>query len=216
LNDSWPVISWSSIDYYGKKKALYYAVKREYRDFFVEPVMEGDRLKVYATFDEPDPQKANFRVVLADFNGKVLWQQKFEHVFPADRTEVVVDTNLETFLEGTDKSSLFVYTEIQNILGIRASNICYFVLPRDLKLQKAEIEVSAQKTNDGYSIDLYTTKLAKSVYLTIPVDGEFADNYFDLLPFEEKKVQFKTTEQVDNFAGKIKIITLLDSYTVGQ
>ena len=34
LNDCWPVISWSSIDYYGRWKALHYYAKR-----FFAPVM---------------------------------------------------------------------------------------------------------------------------------------------------------------------------------
>lgn len=32
LNDSWPATSWSIIDYYGKPKAAWYAVKQAYRD----------------------------------------------------------------------------------------------------------------------------------------------------------------------------------------
>ena len=212
-NDPWPGVTWSAIDYFGKKKALYYLVKREYRDFFVQPVVENGRLKVYATFDEPDPQKANFRAVLSDFSGKVLWQEKFIYTFPADRTVVIADTNLNSVLDGADPASLFVYAEIQNILGVRATNIFYFVPPKEMKLEKATIERTVQKSNDGYVIDLYTTKLAKGVYLSTSVKGEFTDNYFDLLPFEEKKVTFKTTEHVDDMDSQITLISLVDSYT---
>jgi len=82
-----------------------------------------------------------------------------------------------------------------------------------MKLEKATIERTVQKSNDGYVIDLYTTKLAKGVYLSTSVKGEFTDNYFDLLPFEEKKVTFKTTEHVDDMDSQITLISLVDSYT---
>lgn len=212
LNDSWPVISWSTRDYYGKKKASFYATSRVYRDFFVLPEMKGDTLKVYATFDEPEDQQANLWVVVADFNGKVLWQEEKPYNFSASRTEVVLDTNLAGYLSGVDKSRLFIYAQIKNILGVRAANIRYFVPPKEMKLEKAPIEIKAQKTSTGYLINLYTTKLAKGVFLNTPVKGDFSDNYFDLMPFEEKQVQFLTDEKVDFFQDSIKLISLVDAY----
>jgi len=212
LNDTWPVVSWSSIDYYGKKKALYYAIKRSYTDFFVSPVMSGDTLKVYSTFDEPENQKAYLRVVLADFNGKVLWQQETIHDFPADRTEIFVDTNLSSYLEGKDRSSLFVYARISNILGIRASNIMYFVPPKEMTLTKPDIDIDVQEVYNGYLVGLYSPTLAKGVYLKSPVTGEFEDNYFDLMPFEEKKVLFITGEKVPSFRDSLSVISLFDAY----
>ncbi|NQV01115.1 MAG: hypothetical protein HQ542_00585, partial [Bacteroidia bacterium] len=69
------------------------------------------------------------------------------------------------------------------------------------------------KTTNGFMIDLYTTKLAKGVYLSTPVTGNFSDNYFDLMPFEEKQIQFFTEEGPDNFQDSIKVISLIDSYS---
>ena len=213
LNDSWPVVSWSTRDYFGKKKASYYTVSRAYRDFFISPQMEDDRLKVYATFDEPDNQKANLWIVLADFDGKVLWQEKKQYDFSASRTEIVSDTNLATYLTGVDKSRLFIYTEIKNILGIRAANLYYFVPPKDMKLEKAPIDITTQKTSNGYYINLYTTKLAKGVFISTPVNGSFSDNYFDLMPFEVRPIQFTTSEEVENFQDSLKVMSLIDAYS---
>jgi len=212
LNDSWPVVSWSTIDYYGKKKASYYAASRAYRDFFVKPEMEGDELKVYATFDEPDNQKANLWVVLADFDGKVIWQEEMLYDFSASRTELVMDTNLSGVLNGIDRSRLFIYTQIKNILGIRAANLYYFVPPKEMKLEKAPIDITTQKTSTGYLLNLYTTKLAKGVFLSSSVPGDFTDNYFDLMPFEVKNIQFNTQETVVSIQDSIKVISLVDTY----
>lgn len=41
LNDSWPVVSWSSIDYYGNWKALHYQAKRAFAPVLVDAVKEG-------------------------------------------------------------------------------------------------------------------------------------------------------------------------------
>ncbi|NQV01669.1 MAG: glycoside hydrolase family 2 protein, partial [Bacteroidia bacterium] len=212
LNDTWPVVSWSSRDYYGNRKALFYAVSRSYKDFFVSPVMDGDTLKVYATFDEPNNQRARLWVVLSDLNGSVLWQEEMLHNFLADRTEVVLDTNLTSFLTGVDKSTLFIYLRIENILGVRATNLYYFVPPKDLKLERAPIDISVKEVQDGYLINLYTTKLAKGVFLDTPVQGDFNDNYFDLLPFEEKNITFFTNKRITDFQDSLEVISLIDTY----
>lgn len=212
LNDSWPVVSWSVRDYYGRKKAAYYAVSRGYRDYFLYPDVQGDQLKVFVTFDEPSDQESVLRVAIADFDGKVIWQEEKPYTFSASRTEIVIDTNLATYLNGLDRSRLFIYAQIKNILGIRVTNIRYFVPPKDLKLEKAPIEITAQKTPTGYFVNLYTTKLAKGVFLSTPVPGEFSDNYFDLMPFEEKNIQFNTNQEVLSFQDSVKIISLVDAY----
>lgn len=55
LNDCWPVISWSSIDYYGRWKALHYAAKR-----FFAPVL------LSANEEGPVTQKPDVNIEIAE------------------------------------------------------------------------------------------------------------------------------------------------------
>ena len=57
LNDCWPVASWSSIDYYGRWKALQYYARRFYAPILVSPHIEGGALKVYIVSDKTDPRR---------------------------------------------------------------------------------------------------------------------------------------------------------------
>jgi beta-mannosidase len=60
---------------------------------------------------------------------------------------------------------------------------------------------------------LISTKYAKDVYLSLEnIEGFFSDNYFDLLPGTEKKIIFQTKRQIDDFSGRLKIMSLVDSY----
>jgi beta-mannosidase len=57
--------------------------------------------------------------------------------------------------------------------------------------------------------------LVKNLCLSIQdAAGSFSDNYFDLLPGDPVEVFFLTTgEAVDNFEQRLRITSLLDSFT---
>jgi beta-mannosidase len=62
LNDCWPVASWSSLDYFGRWKALHYAAKRFYAPVLLSIEDKGDLMNVYVTSDLTEP-----------WGGSVLW-----------------------------------------------------------------------------------------------------------------------------------------------
>ena len=78
LNDCWPVASWSSIDYYGRWKALQYYARRFYAPILVSPHVEDGSVKVYIVSDKTDSTPASLRVRLMDFDGKVLLEEKHD------------------------------------------------------------------------------------------------------------------------------------------
>jgi beta-mannosidase len=55
LNDCWPVASWSSIDYYGRWKALQYYARRFYAPVLVSPHVEDGAVAVYVISDKTAP-----------------------------------------------------------------------------------------------------------------------------------------------------------------
>ena len=59
LNDCWPVASWSSIDYYGRWKALQYYARRFYAPLLVSPHVEDGILKTYIVSDRVKPVAAS-------------------------------------------------------------------------------------------------------------------------------------------------------------
>ncbi len=76
LNDCWPVASWSSIDYYGRWKALQYYARRFYAPILVSPHIEGGAVRVYVVSDKTAAQPAMLHVRLMDFDGKILLEDK--------------------------------------------------------------------------------------------------------------------------------------------
>lgn len=72
INDCWPVASWSSIDYYGRWKALHYYAKKFYEPILVTLHEQDGKINVYVISDHREAVAADVRVVLMDFDGKIL------------------------------------------------------------------------------------------------------------------------------------------------
>ena len=73
LNDSWPVVSWSSIDYYGNWKALHYQAKRAFAPVLINPIQQNDSLSVYLISDRLDTmEQMTLEMKVVDFDGKTL------------------------------------------------------------------------------------------------------------------------------------------------
>ena len=67
LNDAWPSISWSSIDYYGRWKAVQYYAKKLYKDVILFYHPHSNRFVVVN--DKLVPIKANYYIEVMTFGG---------------------------------------------------------------------------------------------------------------------------------------------------
>ena len=72
LNDVWPVTSWSSIDYYGRWKALHYAARRFYAPVLLSADQEGRQVDLHLTNDLRHDWEGKLEWSLETLDGKVL------------------------------------------------------------------------------------------------------------------------------------------------
>ena len=64
MNDCWPVVSWSSIDYLGHWKAVHYTVRDSYKSVLVSAQVTDSVIVVNAVSDSLQP--INGKITLAD------------------------------------------------------------------------------------------------------------------------------------------------------
>jgi len=72
LNDAWPAISWSSIDYYGRWKPLQFLAKNYFKDIIL--FYHPHSGKFVAINDKLFGITAKYYIKLMTFNGSVLFQ----------------------------------------------------------------------------------------------------------------------------------------------
>ena len=214
LNDCWPVVSWSSRDYYGKKKALHFAVTHAYARTLISPVAEKGRIRVSISTDQLTTQEAVLSVRLLDFNGKTWFERKQPVTIRPNTAGIYYDT-LQTALTGPLNPAglvLQVNLDGKSDPGLHETHLLYFVSPKDLLLDIPSIKKEARETTGGYIIRLSSDKLVKNLSLSTTVRGEFSDNYFDILPGIPVEIKFTTPKKNLLVKDLIVLKSLADTY----
>jgi beta-mannosidase len=214
LNDCWPVVSWSSRDYDGKKKALHYALPDVYDEVLISPVIEDGRIRVYISSDNQKLQKAVMTVKVMDFSGNLYSDEGFDVEIPENSSLVYYDT-LQSALTGKlNPRELLLLVTLKGVAfsRIMVKNILYFVPPKDLELPVPEIKKVVTATPSGFNINLSCEKLVKNLYISTSAKGDFSNNYFDLLPGESVDVKFIRKNKSSKKAEEFIVKSLTDTY----
>jgi len=213
INDVWPVASWSSTDYFQKWKALQYYVKKSFEPVLVSPYKEGIEIKVNLINDELTPKKGKLLVKVMDFNGKVHRNYETEAEVPANSNTLVFAENQEKFIGGANAARCVLVTEFWTGNNLVASNTLYFKPFKELDITEPHVEFTIENVDNGYKIHFTSDILAKNIYMQLGDEkGFFSDNYFDLLPGEEKVVELKTELSEDELRDVLRIRTLDDAF----
>lgn len=200
LNDCWPVTSWSSVDYYGRWKALQYQVKRSFENCLVTIKEEKDSYEIYIVNNDLNQFSAQFDIVLSDFEGKTLWAAAAVGVVPAQSNLVHFEIPKKDFSKFSLKNAVLSFTISSEFKG--GKTLFYFAKPKDLQLTKPNIQI---KKIDSLTYEISSDVLAKNVYLSSEQETFFSDNYFDILP--NQKVEIKLSKPVH----KIEVKSLFDT-----
>ena len=191
LNDSWPVVSWSSIDYYGNWKALHYQAQRAFAPILVDAIQQGDSLQIWILSDKlEDMNNMTLELNVFDFQGKMKSRKKIKTSIVANTSAKVWEENLSSLLTSEQMSECYLLLTLKDHSGKKVSEETYFFKkPKELNLPKANLKWKV-KTEDGVcELTLSSSQLAKDVFIEIPIQGaSFSDNFFDLLPKKSRKI----------------------------
>jgi beta-mannosidase len=232
LNDCWPVASWSSIDYFGRWKALQYYARRFYAPILVSPHVEDGSLKVYIVSDQTSPQVGKLWVRLMDFDGKILLEEKQIVKLDPLSSKVYLEWPLKKLTDAgaTDTSHVFVSASLWGVDAEISRNLTYIAPTKEIRLKPAALTVKVQsgsssllrpqligekpgKSGGDFSILITSPVLARSVYLSFgDLDVKLSDNYFDLLPGETAEITASSAASLDAVKAQLTVVSLTDAF----
>jgi beta-mannosidase len=209
LNDCWPVVSPSSIDYYGRWKALQYYARRFYSPLLVSSRLKDRTLNISVVSDETGPTTASLRVRVMKFDGTVLHTESINIKVPALSSKVYLQIPAQTYFDAAET----VAAMDLSVNGKQvSSNLMYLAPAPDVHLPAAEITSHLTRTNGAYEVRLSSKVLARDVYVSFgDQDVKFSDNYVDLLPGESATIDVHSPASLAQLQNSMKVISLVDA-----
>ena len=180
LNDCWPVASWSSVDFFGRWKALHYYARKFYAPLLLSLHEKGTEV----TFNVCNE-------TLSDFNGKVKYELKNKDFSLLTGGEKCVkikslsatDILCEDFGEiiGENLQNVFLSATLYDEKGIEISKqTLIFVKPKRFKFDIPTVNLKGNYRDGKTSLFLTADSYVKGVEIITGEDVILSDNFFDI------------------------------------
>lgn len=215
LNDCWPVASWSSLDYFGRWKALHYAARH-----FYAPVMlsiEDDALlqKVFITNDSLQPVAGAIKVRVETFPGNELYQSEFPFEVGPQAVVKVCELDCSTFISDELTRETVFIAEFWRDGQMLDRKTAFFAPIKHLSLRDPQIATSIEVLDGEVQLTFIAESLALQLELSFEgMDCVFSDNYFDLPAKTPVSIttQLKQDISVESLKSLLRLQTIYDSY----
>ena len=190
LNDIWPTASWSSVDYYGRLKALHYVAKRFYNPIMISCKETGEfdtrefpttdprvgyetKAQLCVTNETLEGVTGNAVWALRDRTGKILQEGKTEITVPALSSVWLEEMDLcKTDVDNTYMSFAFV-VDGESV----SEGTVLFTVPKYFRFENPNLRCEIK----GDELTVYADAYAQYVEIDSPdCDFVLSDNYFDM------------------------------------
>lgn len=219
LNDCWPVASWSSIDYYGRWKALHYAAKRFYAPILISACEEGTKVEIHLTNESFNKVKGEIIWRLRDTGGEIIKERTIESELEALSSKCFEKLDFEKELSSTELCRR-TYLEFQfvNQGEVLSSGTVLFVKAKHFTFIDPRLKFNIEEKNEEFIINITAESFAKFANIDLKdTDAVFQDNYFDLSPDVNKKITLSKNSisrklNMEELKEQIILRSLIDTY----
>lgn len=230
LNDTWPVASWSSIEFTGRWRALHYAAKRFFAPALVSGKVRGDEchtignyrkstvdaVEVWTVYDDPKPAKGRVRWAIMHVDGRRLGHGSKAVALVAGESVVQHTVELDDVLKRVTRDEIYVRLSLD--IGRRrvSEETVFLAPPRFVQLPRAKTKVSLDFV-DEKTVEITFTSSAfqhRFAFDCPGMDFRADDNFFDLYPDVEKTVTVRLAKStgVEKLKRALQWQSLVDTY----
>ncbi|GJM77611.1 hypothetical protein HMSSN139_01070 [Paenibacillus sp. HMSSN-139] len=190
LNDIWPVASWSSIDYYGRWKALQYEAKRFFAPVLASACEEGTQVALHVSNESKRTAKGKLVWTLRNARSVVLRQgERAAEIAPFATAELEqLDFAGELDTKAKLRDTYLEYAWVADGEVVSGGTVL-FVKPKHFGFVDPGIQAAITEEEECFRITLGSEAYARFVELDFTgLDAIFSDNYFDLSAGTRKTV----------------------------
>jgi beta-mannosidase len=212
LNDVWPGASWSSVDWFGRWKALQYHARRFYAPVALAALrsQEGETT-VSLLNDRTRAVRGELRLRVMTLEGKLLRdERKPVDMAPLSATTVAhyLDADL---LGGADPASTVAVFDLQPDAEPASRGVVYFRAAKEMAWPDPGLRTQVGRDGDGFALELHADKFARAAWIDAgDLDADFSDNALTLLPGESVSLRVSSKADLAALRKSLRVQSLAD------
>jgi beta-mannosidase len=232
INDCWPVASWSSIDYFGRWKALHYYAKRFFAPVLmsVEDAEGNARPKItevtFNNYNSYSVPRTTMRVnisneTMGDFKGTVKWFVKDNDLNVIASGDIAVNSksltanyiatvDIAEYVSGENRYSRFfvaeLYDENGNFVSKQTILICK---PKHFEYKDAEVKTEVKCENGKTVIYVSADNFIHNIEISFEkLDAVLSDNFFSITDKEPVRIEVEGNFSAEEIKNQIQITSI--------
>lgn len=215
-NDNWPCTSWSSVDYFGRWKALHYRARHFYSPVLVSGDFQAadNKLAIWLTNDEMKPVSAKLTWRVTNLAGKELLADRKNVSVKARCSAQVDEVELARLVRKHGAQNLLVWLSLRRGGRSLSKNLVLLAKPKDIALQDPKLKAEVSGSGTDYTVTVSAKRPALWVWLDVPGSKvRFSDNFLPVAPGTPVSFTLKLDRPLSkrNLIASLKIQSLFDT-----
>jgi beta-mannosidase len=213
LNDVWPGASWSSMDWFGRWKALQFHSRRFYAPVAVAALRSASgRTALSLLNDRTHAVRGELRLRLISLDGKVL-RDECRQVELAPLSAATAGDYLDAdLLGGADPATTVAVFDLRTEAEPASRAVVYFRPAKEMHWSEPGLRAQLRRDGAGYALELHADKLARGVWIDFgELDVDLADNALTLLPGESLSVRLSSKAGLATLRKALQLRSIADA-----
>lgn len=207
LNDTWPVASWSSLDYGGGWKILHHLARRFFQPVAVAaiPAEDGSELGISLVNDTLDDVTVTINLSLVSLNGRRTSLNSVDAVCSPDAAVTAFALSIADL-----PPDFILFWSFTASNGMGGEGHYVHGTYKALDLEPPGLEISVSPGADG-ALDVLVKAAGLALFVMVESDtpGRYSDNAFDLAAGESRRITFTPSAPV----SETPIFRIYDLYS---
>lgn len=208
FNDCWPVASWSSVDSFGRYKALHYAAKKFYAPVAMGLFLEHGRLTVNLSNETMNGFDGRIHLALCRNDLTVLDSRDI-----SVSVERLSAQDVYTYkIPAEDAHTTYVYADLYDAARRFLMRQTELLVPaKHFEWKQPALDIQFADTQDGVEITVRSNVFAKGVAIDFrDFDCVLSDNFFDVTSAEPYRVVARTNRAAEELRSNVTVKSVFD------
>lgn len=191
-NECWPANTYSIVDYFLRKKAAWYWLRKAFSPLLVAFIENEGKVELWVMNDRHEAVEARCEIACMTFSGETLAGEELTADSPGASATKIKEWELAAF-EG-EESERFLHAALVVQGEVVSENTFFFALHKDLAFPQCRLETEIEQTGPNeYAVSVTTDNYARLVTLELAgePDCRLSNNFFDLPPKRQETIELR-------------------------